>query len=74
MVYDIPGSEAGLTSGISGEPALADGAYQGMNGFGKIGYGAPCPPNGSTHHYEFFVYALDAPLGLSRSSTAVVVR
>jgi Raf kinase inhibitor-like YbhB/YbcL family protein len=69
VVYNIPGSEAGLTAGISNEPALSDGAYQGINGFGKIGYGAPCPPKGSTHHYEFFVYALDAQLGLASGET-----
>ena len=69
VVYNIPGSEAGLTAGISNEPALGDGAYQGVNSFGKIGYGAPCPPKGSMHHYEFFVYALDAQLGLASGKT-----
>jgi Raf kinase inhibitor-like YbhB/YbcL family protein len=69
VVYNIPGSEAGLTAGISNEPTLGDGAYQGVNSFGKIGYGAPCPPKGSTHHYEFFVYALDAQIGLASGKT-----
>jgi hypothetical protein len=69
VVYNIPGREPGLTAGISNEPTLGDGAYQGVNSFGKIGYGAPCPPKGSTHHYDFFVYALDAPLGLASGGT-----
>ena len=70
VVYNIPGREPGLTAGLSNEPTLGDGAYQGVNSFGKIGYGAPCPPQGSTHHYEFFVYALDAQLGLASGKTA----
>jgi Raf kinase inhibitor-like YbhB/YbcL family protein len=37
---------------------------QGRNGFGKRGYGGPCPPSG-THHYRFTIYALDGQLGLS---------
>jgi Raf kinase inhibitor-like YbhB/YbcL family protein len=35
----------------------------GINGFGKIGYGGPCPPSG-THRYFFKVYALDAELDM----------
>ncbi|HET9613327.1 MAG TPA: YbhB/YbcL family Raf kinase inhibitor-like protein, partial [Candidatus Limnocylindrales bacterium] len=37
---------------------------QGRNGFGRIGWGGPCPPSG-THHYVFTLIALGAPLGLS---------
>ena len=35
-----------------------------VNDFGKIGYGGPCPPPGSTHRYRFRLYALSAPLDL----------
>jgi Raf kinase inhibitor-like YbhB/YbcL family protein len=31
---------------------------QGVNDFGRIGYGGPCPPSG-THRYFFRVYALN---------------
>lgn len=40
---------------------------QGKNGFGKSGYGGPCPPSG-THHYHFKVYALDIKLKLPSNS------
>ena len=39
----------------------------GTNGFGKTGYGGPCPPSG-THRYFFRVYALDVELDLAAGS------
>jgi Raf kinase inhibitor-like YbhB/YbcL family protein len=38
-------------------------SIQGYNSFGNIGYGGPCPPNG-THHYHFKLYALKLSLDL----------
>lgn len=41
---------------------ITEGGHPGQeqkNGFGKIGYGGPCPPSG-LHHYIFTVTALDA--------------
>ena len=32
------------------------------NGFGREGYGGPCPPSGhGVHHYNITVYAVDVP-------------
>jgi Raf kinase inhibitor-like YbhB/YbcL family protein len=46
--------------------AALNGAKQGMNDFGKLGYGGPCPPRGhGVHHYHFRLYALDAELNLA---------
>lgn len=50
VVWDLPPHSSiveNTNQGISGK-----------NGFGKIGYGGPCPPSG-THRYFFRVYALD---------------
>ncbi|HEX4451438.1 MAG TPA: YbhB/YbcL family Raf kinase inhibitor-like protein [Kofleriaceae bacterium] len=38
------------------------GAFAANNDKGKAGYTAPCPTDGTTHHYHFHVYALDITL------------
>jgi Raf kinase inhibitor-like YbhB/YbcL family protein len=45
-------------SGTKVEGKTFAGATEGLNDFGKIGYGGPCPPKGSTHTYRFALYAL----------------
>jgi Raf kinase inhibitor-like YbhB/YbcL family protein len=45
--------------------AVPTGAAEGVNDFGRRGYGGPCPPRGPAHHYHFLVLALDARLGLA---------
>ncbi|MFF3462279.1 YbhB/YbcL family Raf kinase inhibitor-like protein [Streptomyces sp. NPDC001984] len=46
------------------------GATQGRNGFGRNGYGGPCPPKGDQpHHYVFSVYAADRRLDLPAGAT-----
>lgn len=46
------------------EDAFPDGVVQGMNDFGQIGYGGPCPHTG-THRYIFDLYALGTRLDLA---------
>ena len=46
-------------------PALG---VEGKNGWGRNGYGGPCPPSGS-HRYFFKLYALDTTLGLGSTAT-----
>ena len=58
VMYDIPASDSALAEGIPPEPELPNGARQGVNDFGKYGYGGPCPPSG-VHRYFFKLYALD---------------
>lgn len=62
LVFAIPAAALGI-------PPLPGGARQGRNGFGHPGYGGPCPPHGSTHHYQVRVVALADPLGLAEGAT-----
>ncbi|KXB08409.1 hypothetical protein AKJ56_01450 [candidate division MSBL1 archaeon SCGC-AAA382N08] len=42
-----------------------NGAIQGKNGFGEIGYRGPCPPPGPDHKYRFKLYALKDKIDLN---------
>ena len=51
VLYDIPGSVAGLAEGTGEHTA-------GTSDFGKTGYGGPMPPEGhGVHHYFFWLLA-----------------
>lgn len=63
VYYDIPSTTTGLAENITKSADPPSGGKQGINDFGKAGYGGPCPPGG-THRYFFRLYALDAVLGL----------
>ena len=56
----------GLPAAARGVATHVRWALQGRNTFGEIGYGGPCPPPGSRHHYVFRLYALDTRLSLRR--------
>lgn len=71
VVFDLSGAASGgLAEGI---PGSAGTPRQGTNGFGRIGYGGPCPPSG-THRYAFTLFALDLSLGLADAPRADRVR
>ncbi|MBN1680738.1 MAG: YbhB/YbcL family Raf kinase inhibitor-like protein [Anaerolineae bacterium] len=60
IVYHIPVNVRTLPQDFAKERVLSDGTHQGLNDFGKIGYGGPCPPPGhGPHRYYFTLYALD---------------
>lgn len=63
VYYDIPKDRRELPKGVDTAEHPATGGTQGVNDFGRIGYGGPCPPGG-THRYYFKLYALDEVLNL----------
>jgi Raf kinase inhibitor-like YbhB/YbcL family protein len=72
VVVNIPPQVKSLGEGLAPEATLrleaGLTAQQGKNGFGKLGYGGPCPPGG-THRYFFRLYALDATFELGPGPT-----
>ncbi|MEU1202101.1 YbhB/YbcL family Raf kinase inhibitor-like protein [Streptomyces sp. NPDC005813] len=64
-VWGIDPHETALAAG-----AVPRGAVQGRNGFGKLGYGGPCPPEGKAHHYVFSVFAADVKPTLPEGAAA----
>jgi Raf kinase inhibitor-like YbhB/YbcL family protein len=61
VLFNLPGNIPELPENVPKVEVLKNGARQGKNDFGKIGYGGPCPPGG-THRYYFRIYALNKEL------------
>jgi Raf kinase inhibitor-like YbhB/YbcL family protein len=61
LIYNISAEIRHLPAGIPAQELLPNGIRQGVNGFGKLGYAGPCPPEGDRdHQYVFRLYALKA--------------
>src|SRR3989338_9602598 len=58
LVWNIDPDTKEINSG-----QIPANAKQGVNDFEQIGWGGPCPPQG-THHYQFNLYSLDTLLQL----------
>lgn len=67
VLSDIPAESRSIPEAVSADAQLPDGSRNGKNGWGKLGYGGPCPPSG-THRYVFKLYALDTTLDLPASA------
>jgi Raf kinase inhibitor-like YbhB/YbcL family protein len=75
VAYDLPASVRQLPEGVPSGDTISGSGHQGRSGFGKAGYGGPCPPPGKPHHYHFKLYALSGNLGLAAgASKAAVLR
>ena len=61
VLYNIPITAHGWPENTPDDAELVNGAMQGKNSGGEIGYGGPCPPSG-THRYFIKLYALDTML------------
>jgi Raf kinase inhibitor-like YbhB/YbcL family protein len=60
VLYDIPPTASGLPEAVQ-TTALPPGTREGVNDWGRAGYGGPCPPIGR-HRYFHKLYALDTVL------------
>lgn len=54
VLYNLPANADSLPEDVPRDERLQNGALQGKNSFGRIGYNGPCPPGG-THRYYFRV-------------------
>jgi len=67
MMGNIPADLRGLPEAVPTDEVITSlpdvdadlQINQGVNDFGNVGYGGPCPPEGQTHRYVFRLYALD---------------
>ena len=69
VIYDIPANVTKLPENVPAKETLPDGSKQGLNDWGRVGYGGPMPPPGNPHRYFFKIYALDTVLNLKPLAT-----
>jgi Raf kinase inhibitor-like YbhB/YbcL family protein len=71
LLTDIPPQASGRLAQDAGNATrFPDG--QGVNDFGRRGYGGPCPPR--RHTYDFTLYALSQPLDANTPLTKIAVQ
>lgn len=64
VIFNIPPKVNELGAGAP----LPEGAVNGKNSWGGLGYRGPCPPLG-VHRYVFKIYAVDTVLNLGEGTT-----
>lgn len=69
LAYNLPGFTEALPLGAGNAEVPPGGGAHGVNSFGTIGYGGPCPPQGESHRYQFTLYALGAELDLEAGAS-----
>lgn len=68
VIFNMPGEQNSLPAGVAPLAEHPDGSLSGSNSWGELGYGGPCPPQGSTHQYIFALFALDTVLDLEAAA------
>jgi Raf kinase inhibitor-like YbhB/YbcL family protein len=69
LLFNVPTDVSQLPEGLPKTERLDNGAVQGRNDFGGLGFAAPCPPVLTTAVYRLSVYALDTSLDLGPGGT-----
>ncbi len=69
VLFNLPVDTKELPEGLFNREKLPNGAIQGLNSWGKVGYNGPCPPVGTSHRYFFKLYALSTTLDLTSTAT-----
>ena len=76
VIFNLPPQTDSLPEMIMQREELENGALQGTNSWGTIGYRGPCPSRG-THRYFFKIYALDTkrdlPAGITKQELLKVM-
>lgn len=62
IMYNINPEVGGLPEDIPKQPIVEGLGLQGVNDFGMMGYGGPCPPPGPPHRYFIRILALNQEL------------
>ena len=70
LLWGLPPTTCALAEGVPRRHHVADGARQGRNDYGRVGWGGPSPPAGAAHRYAFRVCALDRPVALAPAGRA----
>ncbi len=74
IIFDIPLTTTELRESVDKVEQVIGTAIQLQNDFGGRGYGGPCPPEGETHSYQIFLFAMDTLLKLPpRSSQKAIL-
>jgi Raf kinase inhibitor-like YbhB/YbcL family protein len=78
VLYNMPPALNDLPEAIQPAAQVPGIGDQGKTSFGSDGYGGPCPPPGSQHHYHFRAFALDLapnlPAGLTASQLEAKIK
>ncbi len=75
VLSGMPATLTELPEGVSRQEAVSGIWTQGLNEFGRVGYGGPCPPRGPAHRYFFKLYALDIELASpARETKAEIIK
>ena len=70
LLYNIPEGISELPEGIPGKEVINGLGTQGVNDFGELGYGGPCPPKGEKHRYVILVLHLSKKIQFKPGLTA----